>query len=182
MVNAPSPRRPSLPCRLKRSLEGAQRIVVLAVGSSLRGDDEAGLLAGRKLLNLLDKRTAATPKMHVLFGETAPENLTGEIRSHDPTHLLVIDAIDDHGNGIALLELPEAEAAIAGTSFSTHILPLTVMLRYVRESMDCRIIVLGIPIASATFGARPSIQVRARAKRVAQAIGQAVGCSSPSPL
>jgi hypothetical protein len=49
------------------------------------------------------------------------------------------------------------------------------MLRYVGESMGCRILVLGIPIRSATFGARPSVQVRARAARVAEAIGQAVG-------
>jgi hydrogenase 3 maturation protease len=144
---------------------------VLAVGSSLRGDDEAGLLVGRLLLR---RSWPANPSLHVLFGETAPENLTGEIRSHNPTHLLVVDAIDDNGDGPALLELPEAEQAIAGTSFSTHILPLTVMLRFVGQSMDCRIMVLGIPIRSATFGARPSPQVRARAKRVAEAIGQAI--------
>jgi hydrogenase 3 maturation protease len=147
---------------------------VLAVGSSLRGDDEAGLLVGKKLSQ---RRWPEKPSVHVLFGETAPENLTGEIRSHNPTHLLVIDAIDgDSANdATALLELPEAEGAIAGTSFSTHILPLTVMLRYVRQSMDCRIIVLGIPIRSARFGVRPSVQVRARTARVAEAIGQAVG-------
>ena len=174
MANASSPLGPSLRSRLTRSLKGAQRIFVLAVGSSLRGDDEAGLLVGRKLLQ---RSWPESPSMHVLFGETAPENLTGEIRSHNPTHLLVIDAIDESeaGSNIAVLELPEAEAAIAGTSFSTHILPLTVMLRYVRDSMDCRTIVLGIPIGSATFGARPSTQVRGRATRVAKAIGQAVG-------
>lgn len=146
---------------------------MLAVGSSLRGDDEAALLVGRRLLN---RSWPEKPSMRVLFGETAPENLTGEIRSHNPTHLLVIDAIDSDGvnDTMTLMELPEAEQAIAGTSFSTHILPLTVMLRYMRQSMDCRIMVLGIPIGSAHFGARPSVQVRARVKRVAEAIGQAV--------
>ena len=42
MANASGLRRPSLKARLTKSLQGAERIVVLAVGSSLRGDDEVG--------------------------------------------------------------------------------------------------------------------------------------------
>ena len=106
MAKVPNPPRPSLSRRLRARLDKASRIAVLAVGSSLRGDDAAGLLTARRLQKL---RWPKRPSVKVLLGETAPENLTGEIRAYQPTHLVVIDAIDSEpGDGIALLDLDEA--------------------------------------------------------------------------
>lgn len=48
---------PSLLATLKRKLSGAQRVCVLAAGSSLRGDDSAGLLVVMHLRQLLHART-----------------------------------------------------------------------------------------------------------------------------
>ena len=63
---------------LKPELKGASKIVVLGVGSELRGDDIAGILAAENL------KGKTSDKLQVLIGGTAPENLTGEIKKLKP--------------------------------------------------------------------------------------------------
>ena len=102
---------------------GALRVAVLAVGSRLRGDDAAGLLATEELSRILRRAGIARrtrracipargkrglypapfagdcprfppPKVAVFLGETAPENMTGRIKRFRPTHLVILDAAD----------------------------------------------------------------------------------------
>jgi hypothetical protein len=95
-------------------LKGATRVVLLGVGSDLRGDDAAGMMAAERLSH--------TPKLNVLLGGTAPENLTGEIKKLKPSHLLIVDAAEMKAEaGTIRLLTPEE---IGGFSFSTHALPL----------------------------------------------------------
>ena len=63
---------------LKNRLEGAAKIAVLGIGSLLRADDAAGMLVAEEVEKRCGK-TKGKPEVKVFFGETAPENLTGEI-------------------------------------------------------------------------------------------------------
>jgi len=95
----------SLQARLRRELEGARTVAVLAVGSALRGDDAAGLLAAERLEKDY-KPASGCPSVAVLVAGTTPENLTGELKRLQPTHVIVIDAADmgEKAGHVALIE------------------------------------------------------------------------------
>lgn len=141
---------------------------MLAVGSDLRGDDAAGLLVAHHLKGLPRFKC---PRMKIFLGETAPENLTGEIKKYKPTHLVVIDSADTQGapGKVAVLEL---DGEILGTSFCTHALPITIMLRYLLKSIPCQIVILGIQPLSMEFNKPATKSVQLAALRVARHIHQ----------
>jgi hydrogenase 3 maturation protease len=114
---------------------------VLGVGSDLRGDDAAGLILCRRL----EARFSSLPdplRFRVFMGETAPENLTGEIRKFGPSHLIIADSADfGRDPGTVVVADP---VEITGISFSTHRLPLFVLTDYIEREMPCRMLIIGI--------------------------------------
>jgi len=152
---------------LKQKLNNAQRVAVLGVGSELRGDDIAGLLAAQQI-EKNTKGKSVTPQIQIFIGETAPENLTGEIKKFQPTHLIIIDAaeLNKEPGHIEIME----PGTIGGISFCTHSLPLAVMIGYLLESFKFQAIIIGIQPKTLTFGAQPTKEVVAAAKHIAKAI------------
>jgi hydrogenase 3 maturation protease len=151
---------------LKQKLENAKRVAILGIGSELRGDDAAGILAARQIEKNTKKN--ATPEVRVFIGDTAPENLTGEIKRFQPTHLLIIDSADlNIEPGEIRLLNPDQ---IGGTSFCTHTLPTSVLTDYLMQSFKCEVIAVGIQPKTLTFGAKPSKEVVAAAKNIARTI------------
>jgi hydrogenase 3 maturation protease len=107
----------------------------------------------RKLLSGSDVR----PRVRLLAGATAPENLTGQIKKYRPTHLVIVDAADVvRKPGTATLLEPDETA---GATFCTHSLPIKVMTDYLKESFKCRIVLLGIQPRHLDVGAAPSSEV-----------------------
>jgi hydrogenase 3 maturation protease len=185
---------PNLPQTLRRSLKDAARVAVLVLGSSLRGDDAAGLLVADALDEARKKPKPGRPRLKVFRGETAPENLTGPIKALRPTHLVVVDAADfgARPGAVRLLAHDAAPATCAegatgeglggsetgrlagGVSFSTHNLPVGVLTEYLRHSIGCEVIVIGIQPGSCDFGKEPSPAIRRAAGRTAAAILKAL--------
>jgi hydrogenase 3 maturation protease len=117
---------------------------VLGVGSDLRGDDAAGLILCRRLESRFAREDGLPDpaRFRAFIGETAPENLTGEIRKFGPSHLLIADSADfGREPGAVIVADPEE---ITGISFSTHRLPLFVLTDYLEKEMGCRILILGL--------------------------------------
>jgi hydrogenase 3 maturation protease len=170
MVPAQSRRSRNLRQLLKRRLEPATRIAVLAVGSDLRGDDAAGLLVGRELAAL---RWPRRRPLKVFFGETAPENLTGELRRYGPSHLLVVDAADRKARA-GTIHVTDIGSAGASTVYCTHNLPLSVMLGYLARSMSVDIVVLGIQPLRLDFGTTPSAAAKRAVKQLTAAVHAAL--------
>jgi hydrogenase 3 maturation protease len=81
---------------------------------------------------ILDAAPGDQGKLRVHYGSSAPENCTGPIRSQAPSHLVLIDAAHLGGQpgDVALLERDQ----IVGTSFSTHTLPLNVIIDFIASS------------------------------------------------
>jgi hydrogenase 3 maturation protease len=152
---------------LKKKLHNAQRVAVLGVGSELRGDDVAGLLVAKQIEKTIAKQTTLL-EVRVFIGETAPENLTGEIKRFKPTHLIIIDAaeLNKEPGHIEIME----PGTIGGTSFCTHSLPLKIVIGYLLESFKFQAIIIGIQPKTLTFGAQPTKEVVAAAKHLAEAI------------
>lgn len=152
---------------LKNRLKGAEKLAVLGVGSELRGDDAAGVLVVKQLERFCG-RSSALERIKVFNGATSPENLTGEIKRFKPTHLLIVDSSDSGKNpgSITLIE-PEK---ISGISFSTHRLPMKILNEYLRKSINCDTIFIGIEAKSVDFCASVSKEVKAAAGLISDTI------------
>jgi hydrogenase 3 maturation protease len=153
-VSNPKQSRPSLSQRLRTSLQTADRIAVLAIGSDVRADDAAGLVAGQELQRMLAAASGRNPPVEVFFGGTVPENLTGQIRAFGPSHLILIDAAD-MGLPPGSVELLETKDILNTASFSTHSLPLSVLSDYLGRMLECQVLLIGIQPRWCKGPARP---------------------------
>jgi hydrogenase maturation protease HycI len=132
---------------LTERLNGAESLVILGVGSFLKSDDAAGVIITEKLKETFNSKRLCTAG--IFTGESAPENYTGKIKKSNPDHLLILDAADmgKEPGAIGFIELDQ----IGETSFSTHMLPIKIMLDYIQKEINCGIIILGIQPESLLF-------------------------------
>ena len=137
----------------------AAKVSILGVGSELRADDGAGLLIAENLIKICEKdKCGVNAKLQVIYGETAPENFTGEIRRFAPTHLVLIDAAE-MGLEPGTVKIIKKED-MKGVTFSTHVLPLSVMVDYLANSFKFETIVIGIEPKDMAFGHPISKEVK----------------------
>lgn len=122
---------------LKESIQPGQKYVIMGVGSTLRSDDGAGMY----FIELLNEKVQND---HVLLvsGSTAPENFTGVIKSFEPDKLFIVDAAFMGLSAGETKLVPNCD--IGGVSFSTHMLPLSVMLKYLEAELSCEVAFIGI--------------------------------------
>ncbi len=159
---------PDLRNKLKSNLKGAKKVAVLGVGSELRADDIAGILAAQEL----EKH----PNVKVFLGYTAPENLSGEIKKFKPTHVIIIDTADmGKKPGEVAVFTPEDSG---GISFSTHKLPIKVLASYLQQSFECRVIIIGIQPKTLDFGKPVSKEVKSAVNDVSKALKDVIIASS----
>ena len=146
---------------------GARPVVVIGVGNELRSDDGVGICVAR------DLAAASLPNVYAIRGGSAPENSTGEIRGHNPSHVLIVDAADLHEppGSISILD-PDT---IGGASFATHGLPLSVLGNYLRTEIGCQIIFVGIQPASLAFGESLTPTVQHAARELVAALTECLG-------
>ena len=69
--------------------------MIFTIGNSIRGDDGLGPLLSdtlyEKLVKITDKNT---DNVYLLNTESTPENHTHEIRTLNPSHMIIIDAVE----------------------------------------------------------------------------------------
>ena len=162
----------NLQASLRKRLKDAEGVAVLAVGSMLRGDDAAGLLAAEELQGALAGKSVRA-RVAFFAGDTVPENLTGEIKKFHPTHLLILDAVD-FARKAGEVQLLDPDVPTNNFSLSTHTLPFSVLATYLRGFFPCEIVVIGIQPSTRGFGRAPSKQVLDAAKRVSDLIVSAL--------
>ena len=152
----PQPQEPRLP----------PNYAVVGVGSSLRSDDAAGLRIAEEL------RKLDLPSVLVLLGDTAPENVTGEIRRALPSHVIFVDAAE-FGEPPGAVRLVDS-AEIGGMSSSTHTLPLEVIADYLKQELGCRVLFLGLQPKGVAFGEGLSEEVAAAVAETVATLAQAL--------
>ncbi|MEI6093138.1 MAG: hydrogenase maturation peptidase HycI [bacterium] len=145
------------------------KISLLGVGSELRADDSAGLVVAQ---NLIDKcrsdKCGLNDRLQVIYGETAPENFTSDIKRFSPTHLIVVDAAEMGLESGSLKIIKKEE--IKGVTFSTHVLPLSVMIDYLSNSFNFETIVIGVEPKDMEFGNEVSKEVKKTVDMVSEVI------------
>jgi hydrogenase 3 maturation protease len=162
-----------LKATLNQKLNGASRVAVLGIGSEIRGDDAAGIIAAQQIEKISNKKKLSA-EVKVLIGETAPENLTGEIKKFKPSHLIIIDSADIN-TPPGRVKIINSED-VGGTSFCTHCLPIKVMVDYLLKSLpEMHVIIIGIQPKTIAIGSNISIPVRQAAEDIAATISDSLG-------
>lgn len=149
-----------LPSCINSLFPKGEKIAIMGVGSELRNDDAAGMY-------LTEKLNKSIKRNDTLFigGGTAPESFTGVIKNFNPDKLIVIDAanMDIPVGEIRLLEAEE----IGGLDFSTHMLPLPIMLSYLELEINCHVACIGIQPKNTEQGFTMCEEVTAAADKLA---------------
>jgi hydrogenase 3 maturation protease len=151
---------------LKERLMDAQRLAVLGAGSTLRGDDAAGMRIVEALQAEFDLKQY--PQLLLCPGETAPENYSGKIRQFQPTHFLVIDAADVNAPPGSIVEIRPED--VGGPTFCSHMLPLRVMIRYLSQETGTDVTLLGIQYKSIEFDTGMTDEVQAAVNELSCAL------------
>jgi hydrogenase 3 maturation protease len=152
--------------RLKSAFRSSEKTVILGIGSELRGDDAAGVMAAALIDKLAGRK--AKNRLKVILGTTAPENLTGEVKAFEPDLIIFIDAAEMcRKPGEFLAFSPEETDNI---SFSTHTLPIRIMADYLKVYLQCEVMMIGIQPEDLTFGASVTPEVEEGVKKMAEVI------------
>jgi len=148
--------------KLPEALEGAY---VIFLGSRLRGDDAAGLLAGEELLSLC-------PRARASLCEAQLELCLRELRGRAAKKLLVVDAVDAGLEPGSFALLPLAEARPYLQLSTTHGLAPGLLLKLLEQEYGVgEAWVLGIQVKElGGVGEEPSGEVKAAASRLARAL------------
>jgi hydrogenase 3 maturation protease len=157
----------SLQNSLKDFFKEATAIAILGIGSEMRADDAVGMLIAEYLQIYTDKASAKC-RYKIIYGGTAPENFTGDIRKFKPTHLLMIDAAE-MGKEPGYTEFLLKEK-IGNHSFSTHKMPINVMIDYLAHDLDCKFGIIGVQPKIIEFGKPPTDIIKKAASDIASLI------------
>ena len=138
----------------------------VGIGNEFNGDDLVGPLVARKLIARLSQRD----NILVLDAGTAPENVTGSLRSFQPQLVVLIDAVD-LGEPVGTIEWL-AWDAVEGMDAFTHGLPPAVFGNFLRQELGCQVFLIGIQPASLVFDQPPHPAVKASINKVVNRIAQ----------
>jgi len=123
---------------LNQFLKNHEKIAILGIGNELKGDDGLGPFIAKKLSNLFQNNQ----KFFVFDGGTVPENYTSSIRKINPTHIILIDAVE-MGKEPGYIRLIDKEE-IANYNISTHAMPISFLIKYMETTIGSKIILVGI--------------------------------------
>ncbi|MGZ4857209.1 MAG: hydrogenase maturation peptidase HycI [Methanobacteriaceae archaeon] len=138
---------------MEEFLKNSHKLVVLGIGNDMRGDDALGSFLAKKLSNLLKYNQDVI----VYDAGTVPENFTGAIKKENPSHIILIDAVDmkERPGFIRLI----AKDEIANYSISTHALPISFLIRYMESTGTAQTLLLGIQPGNMDLSNEISIEV-----------------------
>ncbi|RLI28347.1 hydrogenase maturation peptidase HycI [Candidatus Bathyarchaeota archaeon] len=145
---------------LRKLLANRRRVIVLGVGNTLRRDDGFGVYVASSL-----KRFKLRDVL-ILEAGASPENVLDDILGFNPSHLVVVDSVE--------MERRPGDLVVAGLesiadeiTVSTHRLPMTLLVKYLRlMGFKGRVVVVGVQPGDLSFGEGLTPRVREAADMV----------------
>ena len=132
---------------LKKILKG--KIAILGIGNPFKGDDAVGTVLVERIDNLNN--------FDCINCGMSPENYTQEIISKNPDTLIIIDAVNINGKpGDVVLLKPEK---LKDECFDSHRIPISVLIKYLKNYIKDNIYVLGIQPKIISYGTHLSKEV-----------------------
>lgn len=154
---------------LRQKLDNASRVAILGIGSDLRGDDIAGIITTQQIEKIIEQKTSPL-EVKFFIGATAPENLTGEIKKFQPSHLIIIDSVYSNVPPGRITVMDPGE--IEDVSFFTHKLPIKVMIDYLLQFCKFHVIIIGIQPKDIAIGKPVSEEIGHAVKKLSETIAK----------
>lgn len=107
-------------------------------------------------------------------GGTLPESTSGPLRRFNPDLVIFIDAAE-LGKPPGTIELV-APARIGGVSFSTHAIPMKLMMDYLAGELGCEMLLVGIQPEKIEFDSEMSQTAKKAAARLAAELSRQLSC------
>ncbi len=146
--------------------------VILFMGNDLRGDDGAGIVIGKEIIELFSD-TPIRERLMLVYN--VPVNFLGKIINKKPKRILMVDAIDiDQDAGTIALLSPEI---IKNTnSTTTHYQEFDDLIKFISRELGYRpqILVLGIQVLNTDKMFIISKKVKDAIQKVVMAISTAL--------
>lgn len=117
--------------------------VVFTVGAVLRGDDAAGPMLAKMM------QDDPIPGWDVIDGGQTPEDEIAVVRRAQPDVLLVVDAAD-MGEAPGTIKVVDEDCVVSDFLITTHSLPITFLLKELREACP-KVVFLGVQPAQMEF-------------------------------
>ncbi|HXY88439.1 MAG TPA: hydrogenase 3 maturation endopeptidase HyCI [Candidatus Acidoferrales bacterium] len=146
------------------------RIVLMGVGNELRHDDGVAQTIIRQLEGCNSDTILAVDC------QDAPENFTSFVKRFNPTHIILIDAVDFRANpgDFEIFEIHDIESV----RITTHKTSLAVMASYLRQETSAHIFIIGIQPADSSFGIGLSQDVKKAVNLIVGSLRTVLNCST----
>jgi hydrogenase 3 maturation protease len=141
------------------------KTVVCGVGNRMRGDDAAGPMVIDEL-----KKTDAADSDDILLLDCGhfPENLMKRILDFRPERLILIDTAD-LGESPGSFRTIDTDS-VRKQALSTHRMPLTMLVNYLRSRIEFQLVFLGIQPKQTGFDALVSEECRNAVRKISREI------------
>jgi hydrogenase 3 maturation protease len=125
-------------------LKNCKKLVIMGIGNELKGDDAIGIYVVKKLMRHFNKdgEIINIKNLYLINAGTVPDFFTDILKEIKPTHILIVDCalMDKEVGEVKIIK----EDEIINYSFSTHTLPLSIIVKYLKKFINAEIIILGI--------------------------------------
>jgi hydrogenase 3 maturation protease len=159
--------KPDFELHLREKLAGAHRVAVVGIGDPLNPSDRLGMLAAEAIEAL------RLPGVRVFLAGTVPESMTGPIRRARPDHVLFLDSAE-MGASPGTVSIVEPEG-IHATLFSTHVLPLSVLMEFLEKDAHTRVTLIGIEPDARAGGDDPTPAEKEGIRRLLAVVKRILG-------
>jgi hydrogenase 3 maturation protease len=122
---------------ITKKIKSWEKIAILGIGNTEKGDDGIGVFCVNQLKKLIKKENIL-----LINGGNIPESYTGKIRTFSPNGTILIDACKKGEKPGSVFIVKENE--ISYNDISTHRVPLSLLLAYLKEEINTDVIFIGI--------------------------------------
>lgn len=133
---------------IKKECKNAERICIMGVGNTKRGDDAVGPLTSIMIMSRL--KGHKFKNLIFINGGEIPENFTGDIRKFQPDLTIIIDACIS-GKKPGTICIVDSEK-IQENDVSTHRLPLSMLVKFLETTIPTKVIILAFEPKNLNFG------------------------------
>ncbi len=130
---------------------GADKVVVLGIGNTLRGDDGFGPEVANRISRLIQDRA--------FDAGTVPEDFLGPIVKLGPALVIIVDAASFDGSlgELRLLKIDQ----LSGDCLGTHAPSLSLIEQFLMSECGAKTVVLAAQPGTVAFGEAQSPQIKA---------------------
>ncbi|MDD2643888.1 MAG: hydrogenase maturation peptidase HycI [Methanobacteriaceae archaeon] len=149
---------------LKKFLENYENLVIMGIGNELKTDD--GL--GPYIINYLTPKLKNKNNVTLINAGSAPENFTGKIKTLNPTHIILIDAVimEEKPGFLRLVKKEE----IKNMGISSHNMPLSYLINYLELEKTYKILFIGVQPADLSLQLGLTSNVKESAENLGELI------------